>query len=56
MNYTRNSVVQFPVEGWHKATILGIKEGKPANTMVGVSPTALTTFKTDEGQLILHSF
>lgn len=56
MYYKRNLVPQIPAQGWHRATIKSIKEGKPANSLIGLSETALTTFVTENCSLITQSF
>lgn len=56
MYYKRNLVPQIPSQGWHRATIKSIKEGKPANSIIGLSETALTTFVTENCSLVTQSF
>lgn len=56
MKYTRTQYSQLLEEGWYKAAILGIKEGKDVNTMFGACPTVRITFKTDEKHNVTHSF
>ena len=52
MYYKRNLVPPIPSQGWHRATIKSIKEGKPANSIIGLSETALTTFVTENCSLV----
>ncbi|MGG3803701.1 hypothetical protein [Metabacillus fastidiosus] len=55
MNYKRNMVPQMPIQGWHFATIMEIKEGKQAQTKMGLSDTILATFQTDHNCIVSQS-
>ncbi|WP_394138492.1 hypothetical protein [Cytobacillus oceanisediminis] len=56
LNFKRNMVPQMATEGWHFATVIEIKGGKPAKTKMGISDTALTSFAPDNHSLVTQSF
>jgi len=56
MKYKRNMVPQMPMEGWHYAKIVNIREGKQVMTNFGPSDTAVATFVTDNYCAVTQSF
>jgi hypothetical protein len=57
MKFSRTSkpLFQIPEEGYYRATVVGWKEGKPRNTMLGVVPTAVLSFELSNGMRVAQS-
>lgn len=43
-------------KGWYRARVNKVVEGKPVNTMYGLSNTVLITFETEHGDIVSQSF
>jgi len=57
MGITYNRQVPNVLEkGWHRARAIKVVEGKPVNTMYGLSDTVLITFETEHGGVASQSF
>ncbi|ARK22262.1 hypothetical protein [Sporosarcina ureae] len=57
MAITYNRQVPIILEiGWHRARVIKVVEGKPVNTMYGLSDTVLITFETEYGGIVSQSF
>jgi len=57
MAITYNRQVPNVLEkGWHRARAIKVVEGKPVNTMYGLSDTVLITYETEYGGIVSQSF
>lgn len=57
MKFSRNQqpFFQVPKEGNYVARVVGWKEGKKRNTMMGLTPTVIVTFELEDGQRVMQS-
>jgi hypothetical protein len=57
MKFSRNNKPTFeiPAEGYYSATVVGWKQGKSINTIMGSTPSVLVTFDLGQGIKVMQS-
>jgi hypothetical protein len=55
MTFFRYQQQNRPEEGYYFAKVVGCKEGKPRNTIMGLTPTVNVIFKLDNGMIVCQS-